>query len=83
MITKTMPLKKKIKNKGRLEAESQIMPSEPESLSEHEEMEDEGGEASNENPSNMEIMRAFKAMERQVSGKMDEILLAFVDVKVR
>ncbi len=26
------------------------MPSEPESLSEHEETEDEGGEASNENP---------------------------------
>lgn len=78
-----MPSKKKIKNKGRLEAESQIMPSEPESLSEHEEMEDEGGEASNENPSNAEMMKAFKAMERQVSGKVDEILSEVMDVKVR
>ncbi|RXN03368.1 CGG triplet repeat-binding 1 [Labeo rohita] len=78
-----MQSKKKIKNKGRLEAESQITPSELESLSEHEETEDEGGEASNENPSNAEMMKAFKAMERQVSGKVDEILSAVVDVKVR
>ncbi|KAG1928996.1 hypothetical protein F2P79_023218 [Pimephales promelas] len=41
------------------------MPSEPESLSEHEETEEEGGEASNENPSNAEMMKAFKAMESQ------------------
>lgn len=59
-----MPSKKKIKNKERLEVESQIMPSEPESPSEHEETEDEGGEASNENPSNAEMMKSFKAMER-------------------
>lgn len=78
-----MPSKKKIKNKERLEVESQIMPSEPESPSEHEETEDEGGEASNENPSNAEMMKAFKAMERQVSGKVDEILSAVVDVKGR
>lgn len=77
-----MPSKKRMKNTGRLEAESQIMPSEPESLSEHEETEDEGGEASNENP-NAEMMKAFKAMERQVSGKVDEILSAVVDIKGR
>lgn len=77
-----MPSKKN-KSKGRLEAVSQNESLDHESPSEHDETEDEGGVTSCENPSNAEMMKAFKAMEKQVSDKIDEILSAVMDVTKR